>query len=419
MVRIFVYSMLAVILALAATWFLDLTTDPGYLLIAWRNYTFETSLFALVVLLIVVYALWRLLVLAFGWLNPFHLTSIGRRLRARRDSRSKTVEGLMHFARSNWQSAYNQLLLGSRDKDASVINFLAAAYAACEMQRRDLWLDSLDQALRHHPDAASTVNTVKAGLLLKTNQLDQCVAVLEQLRKTSLNDKHLLGMLRDVYVRLEDWDKLRELLPSLIKNQVVNPAEQEQIEKTLFVAELQQMTETIKRDIRSPEKSLNEFRKHWKKLPHRFHEDEKLVVHVVRLLLSAGAKSDAARIVESHLGRIWSKELIEMYGATDFGENPQQLVHGEIWLRERPRDAKLLLALGRICMRNRLWGRARDYFEASLRSEPSPDAYGELSRLTAALGDTGVSNKHFSRYIELTGKSLPLLPLPTSASRNE
>ena len=412
MVKIFLYSLLAVLLALFLTLYLDITSDPGYLLIAWRNYTFETSLFALAVLLILAYALWRLLVHFIGWLNPLNLISAGRRYREQRQTRSKTVEGLMHLARSNWQAAYNQLMLGARDKDASVVNYLAAAYAACEMQRKDLWAESLEQALRKHPQAASTINTVRARLLLQTNQLEQSEVVLEQLRKSALNDANLLSMLKEVYIRLEEWGQLRSLLPALVKNAVIGDKEQAQIEKRVFAAELEVAVANLKVNDKSREKILADFRKQWKKLSEEFKDDDNFVAHIANTLLEANARTDAAQIYEARLGRRWSKELIAVYGATDFGDSSQQLIHGEIWLKEHPRDPQLLLALGRICMRNKLWGKARDYFEASLKAFPCADVYGELSRLTAALGDDAASKKYFAQYTELAGKSLPQLPLP-------
>lgn len=411
MVRYFIYSLIAIALALSAVYYFDLTSDPGYLLLAWRNYTFETSLFALLVLLLL-YIGWRLLALFLGWLNPLQLVRFGREFRDRNRNRSRTVEGLLHFARSNWQSAYNQLMRGVRDKDASLVNYLAAAYAAGSLGQTAQWNDCLDQALRRYPHSASTINTVRAGLLLRTGQLEQCAAVLEQLRKNALNDAHLLGMLKEVYVRLEDWASLRELLPVLVANQAIVPEEQERMEKRLFAAEIQQLAETVRAEPKSAHKAVQTFRKQWKKLAASYREDDKLVVFVITALLTAGEKSEAARVAEASLGRHWSKELIALYGATDFGDSAQQLVHGEIWLKEHPRDEQLLLALGRICLRNRLWGKARDYFEACVKVAPLAEAHGELGRLTAALGDLAASQKHFNLYMELSSRSLPRLPLP-------
>ena len=44
MVRLFVFSLLIIVVALWVTFYLGFPADPGYLLIAFRNYTFETSL---------------------------------------------------------------------------------------------------------------------------------------------------------------------------------------------------------------------------------------------------------------------------------------------------------------------------------------------------------------------------------------
>ena len=47
MVRLFLYTLLAIVTGLVVT--LLLASDPGYLLISFRHYPFETSLFALFV----------------------------------------------------------------------------------------------------------------------------------------------------------------------------------------------------------------------------------------------------------------------------------------------------------------------------------------------------------------------------------
>ena len=53
-------------------------SDPGYLLIAFGEYTFETSLFALLVLILFIYLCVRLLLLILGWVNPIRLVAAGK-----------------------------------------------------------------------------------------------------------------------------------------------------------------------------------------------------------------------------------------------------------------------------------------------------------------------------------------------------
>ena len=92
-------------------------------------------------------------------------------------------------------------------------------------------------------------------------------------------------------------------------------------------------------------------------------------------------------------------------------EAAQMLVgwwQAEGWLKERPNDAQLLLALGRICLMNQQWQKAREYLELSLRLQRSDEVYGELGRLCSALGD----NERGSEYLRLAIPALPDLPLP-------
>ncbi len=59
-----------------------------------------------------------------------------------------------------------------------------------------------------------------------------------------------------------------------------------------------------------------------------------------------------------------------------------------------------------------LWGRAKEYYEASIQISPSADAYGELSRLLKSLGEHDASDAYLKNYGDLIGAELPELPMP-------
>ena len=85
MIRFFLYSLLAVVLGLLVT--VALARDPGYLLLSWGNVTFETSLFALFIALILLLLALRVLYLLSGWLNPLRWLRSGRQWSAARAAR--------------------------------------------------------------------------------------------------------------------------------------------------------------------------------------------------------------------------------------------------------------------------------------------------------------------------------------------
>ena len=417
MIKLFIYSLIAIVLALVVTLYLGFPGDPGYLLFAFGSYTFETSLFALLVASGVIYLVVKLLLIVFNWINPIQLVRLGKNLNDQRKakSRSSTVEGILFLARGNWASSFGLLTKGIKESDGSVVNYLAAAYAAFEMGDRESWMSCLDKAEEEIPLARSTVNSVKAKLLYKSNQLEQCLAVLEQLKKTSLNDMSLLTMLKDVYIKLQDWEKLSNLLPTLQKNKVIDAEEMQLIEMRIFMEELYSIFD--KADGRSIEASfkrdaVTEMTKIWQKSPASYKATQKVVKHYAKLLFELNAKPEAAKVIEIALTKSWSNPLISIYGEQDFEVNQQQLLMAETWLKTRPADDKLLLSLGRISMRNELWGKAKEYYQASIKISPSAEAYVELSRLLSHLGEDAASEIYLRNYGDLLGNNLPELPLP-------
>ena len=56
----------------------------------------------------------------------------------------------------------------------------------------------------------------------------------------------------------------------------------------------------------------------------------------------------------------------------------------------------LLLALGFICMQQELWGKARNYLEASLAIEPSHTAFVRLGQLLERMGEPEEASQHVS-----------------------
>src|SRR5690606_9032267 len=100
------------------------------------------------------------------------------------------------------------------------------------------------------------------------------------------------------------------------------------------------------------------------------------------------------------------------------GPHPdRQLALAESWLRDHPDDAGLLLCLGRLALMNRLWGKAREYFQAALARVPDAQTYAELARLLAHLGEHEASSRYYERGLALCAPRLPDLPLPPLSGR--
>ncbi|MEQ8315619.1 MAG: heme biosynthesis HemY N-terminal domain-containing protein [Gammaproteobacteria bacterium] len=426
MTRLFIFSLLAIVVALWVTLYLGFPSDPGYLLIAFGNYTFETSLFALLVALVVIYGLIRVLLFFLSWINPMRLVSAGKGLSrlGRSSSRSNTVEGLLYLTRGNWQSSLNLLKKGMNEKDATVINYLAAAYAAYQLGDRNSWVELLEKAEQRFPATHSTINYLKARLHFASGQLEQSLAVLEELKKHALNDRALLGLLKEVYVELDDWQNLEALLPNLEKNEILDKDDLELVRKRIFMEQLYALFHNgtgrvadngegmASVDDATARSTLEALQKKWKKAPSDYLKDEKIVTHYTDLLLKLNEGPLASKIIEDALSKHWNAALVNLYGQKDYGASDRQLLVAESWLKPNPSDSVLLLTLGRLSMRNQLWGKAREYYETSIKLAPSAEAYGELGRLLKHLGEEEAGETYLQSYNELLGADLPDLPMP-------
>ena len=82
-------------------------------------------------------------------------------------------------------------------------------------------------------------------------------------------------------------------------------------------------------------------------------------------------------------------------------EGARQLETAERWLGQHSTDATLLYALGRLCERERLWGKAQTYFEAALALEDGWRSHLALGELHGTLGRRDAANAHLAAALKL------------------
>ena len=116
-------------------------------------------------------------------------------------------------------------------------------------------------------------------------------------------------------------------------------------------------------------------------------------------------------VIEKALANKWSDQLVCFYGEKDFKENSHQLATAERWLKSVEDSSVLFLTLARIALRNELMEKAKNYYELSIASSPSAEAYLELSLLSARLGDDKASLKKLKLYFKIIAVGKLDLPL--------
>ena len=142
-------------------------------------------------------------------------------------------------------------------------------------------------------------------------------------------------------------------------------------------------------------------RSYWSKLSDAEQRLPKLARAAARSFAGLGGEREAAEILQRSLERHWDSGLVTQYAECRTPDPTRQLAEAERWLAAHDHDAALLRALGTLCVRAQLWGKAQTYFEASLALDDAYETRVDLGELFANLGRTEEANTQLAAALKL------------------
>lgn len=402
---LFVYSLVGLLLGVAVVALIEV--DPGYVLVSYANYTLETSLWvgslALLLLIGLIYLFIRLVRKILGGKN-----ALSGWFDSRRTHRGvhQTNRGLINFIEGNWSKSRQQLLRGAKSNEAPLLNYLVAARASYRLNEVDKMREYLGAAEDTESEAGIAVELTQAELKLDAKKYEQALATLVRARRNAGRHPYVLSLLRKAYEGLQDWQNLAELLPELKKFKVLEEPELLELEKTVHTQLFQQSMVAA---------DVDNAHKFWKKLPPALQKEPQLLRGYIKFLIESGEHEVARKLILRKLKQGWDSDLVRLFGFVEGADSAKQLAQAESWLADHQGEAQLQLCLGRLSARNKLWGKAREYFENSYKLERGAEICAELGRLLAGLGEEKVSSAYFREGLMLREPDLPDLPMPDKA----
>lgn len=402
--RTFLLFLLAILVA--ALLGLAVAEHAGYVLIAWKGFRYESTLWVFLALGAALWALLygiRLLLGLMGasgrLVNPWSGRNRSRRVQL------AAQRGLLELAAGRWSHALRLLRRAAEHSSQPLVPYLAAARAASELGEHATADQLLEQARLREPKAAVAVALAQAQLLMARGEDERAVATLQPVRDKHPRHPLALRLLQQLYLRLGNWAALCELLPDLRRQRLLKDSELDALERQARSALLAQAAQ-------SGERPLATLQQVWQQLPQASRQTPALVACYAEQLLGLGAGSEAEDVLRGALKGQFDERLAYLYGLAEGRDPARQLASAQAWLKAHPEHPGLLLSLGRLALRNQLWGKARDYFEHSLRLERRAETYGELARLLARLGEEERSNRLLQEGFGLFARDLPALPQP-------
>ncbi len=406
MSRLFFYCLVALCAGAAIALFL--ADDPGYVQVSIRGWMLEATLGTVVLSLLLGFVVLNGLVWFIRTFNPFKLflKSTWKALFSSRKPAEETNKGIQYLLLGRWQEAYKLLVENADRVDTPIFNYLAGAMAAFERGDRLAWNFCLDKAEKLAGVNNYGIRSLRGFLETRDGKVEQGLAMLRALYRIAPQSPFVLRQIKDIYVSLPDWDSLGPLLPELAKQKVVSDAELEVLTERVMLHRL----------VMASQHDLQALQLAWQELPKSLRYSEALNAMYLEKLLMYGQDSEAGAVLARYLKHAWSDNLVSLLGHIK-STNPQQhLLLLEDCLQERPNNTMLLLTLGRLSLRNQLWGKGREYFEHALRSSKSvaltAEISAELGRLLEYLGEHERSLVCYQQAMLLMENKLPDLPLP-------
>ncbi|AEF20386.1 heme biosynthesis HemY N-terminal domain-containing protein [Pseudomonas fulva] len=412
-----VYLLLLTVLVIGALALLGLAISEhqGYVLFAYKGFRYESTLWAFVLLLVaVVLALWLLRVLIRALLVSVGLINPWSRLHRERRVRSASEHGFQELIEGRWSKAQTHLSRIARNEPRPLIHYLGAARAAHNLEHYEESDALLEEALQRQPNAELAIALTHAELQLARGEVDSAQETLLVMHERHPHNPQVLRQLQELYATRGDWQAVLKLLPVLRKEKAMAPAELMALERRAWREYLLALEFDDAGD-----GALPSLAQAWERLsPNLRGEPELLAVYADRLR-ALGAEPGAEELLHKALNREYDSRLARLYGLLRGRDSARQLQAAEGWLKQHPDDAGLLLTLGRLSLHNQLWGKARDYFETSLRLERHPETCAELARLLAQLGEVERSNRLFQEGLglldrRLSGQAVGVPPVTTA-----
>ncbi len=374
---------------------------PGYLLLAWGDWRVEVR--SLVVALFLVLLLFGLLHWLLGSASRARQAlwrrRLKRQLRRREQSEADLAAGVLALLEGRYPQAQKLLQRSRRAATAPALHALALAHLAHlrgDVAGREREFAAARAAA---PDAQLAIAHLQAQAQLDAGDAIAAAATLKGISDHS--SPRLLELESLLARRRHDWQTLHDLLPRLRRAGVIDAAEATRQEIEIACARLA--------DSEVPDLL-------WPQLARRLRRDGEVQLAYAYALRRVGRHDAAQELLGDLLGNDWHPAAVDAFGRYA-GDDPQrQLTLAERWLAAHPDDPALLLALGRLARRARLWAKAQAYFDSSLLLAPAAEGHLELAQLLEKIDQPEAAAEHYRAGLRLvlspatTGPGPPARP---------
>lgn len=345
-----------------------LMKNPGLIAVEFAGYIIEMRVITAVALL----AVFIFLI----WLLVYFLRLPKKTIQNYTSNRSRKsfAKGLLALSEGKWKRAEKLLVLSTKNSPTPELGFMAAARAAVALNNIDGAFRYLDEA-ENNTDNPLTVDLTRCELWIKTGDNEKALSLLNRIVKSYPNNPRALYLISQASQNAGQWQRLREILPKTKKLGIIS---EEKI--------LQLTQHSIQQQLNQAESKL-QLQSTWDSLDKQQKREYDYIHAYAESGLKLGMYKQVAALTEKTLHKNFSDPLLTIWGQLNIN-NDEKIKTAEKWLNKNPENPELLKILGRLCLENKLWGKAQSYLQKSLEIHHDEETFKLMAHYFDSIGES-------------------------------
>jgi len=320
--------------------------------------------------------------------------SAHRQAVAERRARGELDTALRAYFENRWSRAERHAARAIDSAATGALAQIVAARAAQAQRQYGRAEAYLDRPAGAADDERWMVELARAEILIQRKRAAEALPLLQHLRRRAPGHSGALRLEMQAQLNAGHWREVLRLAEQAARQGALDPANLTQYRETATIGALGEVGDDAD--------TLGTL---WRDTTADLRTRPTVAMAAARALVRVGQRDAALACLDAALEVQWSSDAaalhLEIAGET---EGAKALQRGESWLAAHPSDGALLHALGELCRRRGLWGKARNYLEAAVAVEASVRAHLGLADLLEGLGDNAAALPHLRAAARLAAE---------------
>jgi HemY protein len=333
----------------------------GNIAILWPPYRIDMSVNLAVLIIAVLFLLLHLLFNVLS--NALNLPARVREYRERR-RRERALQGLRDSLLAFFEGRFGRAerLARGAMSDRALAGSAAligarSAQRLHETARRDRWLESA----RSVNEVDGPLRATLAEIALEEQRPADALAAIGDVKVRGVRHLHGMRLALRAHEQMDNWPEVLEIIRQLERRDAIDA-------RSARVIRVRALRALFERPGDDPEVVVRRYNE----LPASERELDEVEHAAARALMRVGRHQMAARIVEDALAQRYDAELVALWPDLTGLPARGRLARAEAWLQRWGEEPALLVALGRLCAAEELWGKAEAFLLRAERKEPDP-----------------------------------------------